>query len=90
MNACFSVVTIAIVMLVAGCATKTDTVGPSVVYEEATEKTVAFECRSGYVLSCEAKRTGRIKFGRIGNKNLDSCQCQREGDILSETNLPHL
>jgi len=88
MKTCYSVVTIAITMLVAGCATNAGPVGPSAVYEGATEKTVAFQCRSGYILACESKRTGRIKFGRIGNKNLDSCACLPDSEIITETRLP--
>ena len=35
-------------------------------------------CPVGYMMICEAKKTGRIRFGRIGKDNLDSCACQPE------------
>ena len=61
------------VLLLGGCASNAekDKMGD----EAAAPK---IRCPAGYMMICEAKKTGRIRFGRIGKDNLDSCACQPE------------
>lgn len=67
-------VMIAVMLLLEGCATSAE-------QDEITEEpTVAAEirCPAGYTKVCEAKKVGRIRFGRIGSGNIDSCACEPE------------
>ena len=64
----------AVFLLLAGCAANAD--------KDATGDSAAsapkIRCPAGYMMICEAKKTGRIRFGRLGKDNLDSCACQPE------------
>ena len=76
---------------VAGCASTEE--GKSrkdenFAYEESTAKTVAPRCPAGYVLQCESRNTGRIRFGRIGNKNLENCACEPYQGMPTQSPLP--
>lgn len=79
---------LALILGAAGCAANEERVGPSATYEESTAKTAAPKCPSGYVLQCEAGKTGRIRFGRIGNKNLDSCHCEEYRGMPTQSPVP--
>lgn len=77
-----AVVLLVIPMLIAGCASSSEIdpavtgSAPSVEYEESTTKTASYRCPPGYVLRCESKRVGRIRFNSIGRDNLESCSCE--------------
>jgi len=58
------------------CASNSETVASGDDWDD--ESGPAIRCGAGYTLVCEAKRTGRIRFGRLGKDNLDSCACQPE------------
>jgi hypothetical protein len=71
--------------MLGACASNPDK-APSPAYEEATAQTEDIRCPSGYQLVCEAKKTGRIKFGKMG-RNLDSCSCVPETDMSADSRL---
>ena len=74
--------------LLAACSSTEERAGPSELYEETTVRTSAPKCPSGYVLQCESKKVGRIRFGRIGNQNLDSCACELYQGMPTQSPLP--
>jgi len=76
------------VAVVAGCASREERLAPSPTYEESTVKTAVPSCPTGYVLQCEGARTGRIRFGRIGPKNLESCACEEYRGMPTQSPLP--
>ncbi len=57
-------------------------------FEEQTAKVATPRCRSGYTLTCEAGSTGRIRFGKMKPANLESCSCEPEGGMPSNSPLP--
>jgi hypothetical protein len=57
-------------------------------FEEQTAKVAAPRCPAGYMLTCEAGRTGRIRFGRMKPADLESCSCEPEGGMPSNSPLP--
>ena len=57
-------------------------------FEEQTAKVATPRCRSGYTLTCEAGRTGRIRFGKMKPANLESCSCEPESGMPSNSPLP--
>lgn len=63
----------ALMFLLGGCASNAE---KDVMADEPTEPKI--RCPAGYTMICEAKKTGRIRFGRIGKDNLDSCACEPE------------
>ncbi len=75
-------------VFVAGCAGNSETPEPSGTYEAATAKTPSYKCQSGYILSCESKKVGRIRFSRMGNQNLDSCACELYQGMPTQSPLP--
>jgi hypothetical protein len=81
-------VTITIAILTAGCASNAEKIGPSIEYEDATVKTASYRCPSGYVLQCETKRVGRIRFNSIGTQNLESCSCGVNNMPSTQSPLP--
>jgi len=62
--------------------------GPSDEYEASTVKTPTYKCPAGQVLNCEARKTGRIRFGRMGNKNLENCACEEYMGMPTQSPLP--
>lgn len=88
MNASISITFVLFTLCIAGCATDSETLQPSAVYEDATAKTPSYNCPSGYVLSCESKKVGRIRFSRMGNANLDSCSCELYQGMPTQSPLP--
>lgn len=72
----------------AGCAHKQAGTSPSTAYEESTVRTVVPKCPAGYVLQCESKKVGRIRFGRIGPQNLESCACEEYQGMPTQSPLP--
>ena len=82
--------TIALVVL-AGCASTSDGTKPkdeNLLYEESTAKSTAPRCPAGMILQCEAKKTGRIRFGRIGNTNLENCACEPYQGMPTQSPVP--
>ena len=76
-------VCLGVAIMLAGCASnKTaeeqaeEGAGPSKEYSVATAKTDGYSCPSGYVLRCETRRVGRIRFASIGKDNIESCSCE--------------
>ena len=57
-------------------------------FEEQTAKVATPRCRAGYTLTCEASRTGRIRFGKMKPANLESCACEPEGGMPVNSPLP--
>ena len=76
------------VLLLVGCASNEETIGPSTEYEQATAKTRSYRCQSGYVLQCETTRVGRIRFTSIGKQNIESCSCEPHNLPSSQSPLP--
>ena len=68
-------VAVALMLLLGGCASNAE---KDVTTEQATTQAKSIRCPAGYMMICEAKKTGRIRFGRIGKDNLDSCACEPE------------
>ena len=75
------------ILILAGCATNKEPGLPSPAYEEATADTADYKCPSGYVLRCESRGTGRIRFSKIGNANLESCSCETNA-VPAQSPLP--
>jgi hypothetical protein len=71
-----------------GCASNEENIGPSETYIESTAKQATPKCPSGYVLQCENRTIGRIRFGRIGNKNIDSCACEVYQGMPEQSPVP--
>ncbi len=61
---------------------------PSGNFEEQTAKVETPRCGAGYMLTCEAAKTGRIRFGRMKRDDLQSCSCEPEGNIPVNSPLP--
>lgn len=57
-------------------------------YEEQTAKVKTPRCRAGYTLTCEAGRTGRIRFGKMKPSDLESCSCEPESGMPVNSPLP--
>ena len=68
-------------------ASATEKSGPTE-FEEQTAKVATPRCRSGYTLTCEAGKTGRIRFGKMKPANLESCSCEPESGMPSNSPLP--
>jgi len=88
MNTRISIAIALFTLCIAGCATDSETREPSAVYEAATAKSPAYNCPSGYVLSCESKKVGRIRFSRMGKGNLESCSCEPYRGMPTQSPLP--
>ena len=86
---CSLVVAISLSFALGACASDPDK-PPSPAYEEATAQSEDFRCPSGYQMVCEAKKTGRIRFGKMGGKNLDSCSCVVESDMSADSALNNI
>lgn len=69
------------------CASNADK-PPSQAYESATAKSQPVRCPSGHVLTCESRKTGRIRFGKMGGGNLESCSCEPESGMPVNSPLP--
>ncbi len=72
MTAC---VATALMLWLTGCASNAE---KDVITEDPTAQAQEVRCPPGYMKVCEAKKVGRIRFGRIGKDNLDSCACEPE------------
>jgi len=72
MTAC---VATALMLWLAGCASNAE---KDVIPEDQTAQAQEIRCPAGYTMICEAKKVGRIRFGRLGKDNLDSCACEPE------------
>lgn len=79
---------VAAVILAAGCASSPQEYGPSAEYESSTAKPAPIKCPVGTVLSCESKKVGRIRFGRMGNDNLESCACEDYQGMPTQSPIP--
>ena len=64
-----------LLLLLGACASNADNVAAS---EGKAASPPKIRCPTGYTMVCEAKKVGRIRFGRIGKDNLDSCACEPE------------
>jgi len=62
-----------LMLLLGGCASNAE---KDVMSDEPTAPKI--RCPAGYTMVCEAKKVGRIRFGRMGKDNLDSCGCEPE------------
>jgi hypothetical protein len=63
-----------LLLLLGGCAANTEKDS----INDSAANAPNIRCPAGYMMICEAKKTGRIRFGRLGKDNLDSCACQPE------------
>ena len=81
---------IAAALLVAGCAAdgQQERKSPPPEYASTAAATPDPKCPAGFVLQCETKRTGRIRFGMIGKKNLESCTCEEYQGMPTQSPLP--
>jgi len=76
-------------LFVGGCASDSEEIpGPSDEYEKSTVKTEVPRCPSGYVLQCETKRVGRIRFSSIGKDIIESCSCEVYQGMPTQSPLP--
>ena len=64
-----------LMLLLGGCASNAE---KDEIPEDPTAQATTIRCPAGYMMICEAKKTGRIRFGRLGRDNLDSCACEPE------------
>lgn len=85
---CLNVLAAALALAAAGCASEQERVGPSPAYEQSTAKTEAPRCPTGYVLQCETRKTGRIRFSSIGGRNLETCTCEEYRGMPTQSPLP--
>lgn len=79
----------AAVVVLDGCASSAE---KDEVTEDRTSQAQEIKCPAGYTMICEAKKTGRIRFGRLGKDNLDSCACEPEYNSSgrpARTVIPH-
>ena len=60
-----------VLILAAGCTSNPQ-------QAQRTEAEAAARCPSGHTMTCEARRTGRIRHGSFG-KNYEKCACVPEG-----------
>ena len=65
----------ALMLWLAGCASNAE---KDVIAEDQTAQAQEIRCPPGYMKVCEAKKVGRIRFGRIGKDDLESCACEPE------------
>ena len=72
MTACVATV---LMLLLGGCASNAE---KDVMTDDQTVQARQIRCPAGYTMICEAKKVGRIRFGRLGKDNLDSCACEPE------------
>ncbi len=91
---CTRVCAVALFFFVGACASNaekeasaTEDLGPTN-FEEQTAKTATPRCGAGYTLTCEASKTGRIRFGRMKRDDLESCSCEPEGNMPVNSPLP--
>lgn len=77
----------ALVLFLAGCSSNEENTLPSTEYEDAVAKTPRYNCPSGYVLRCESKRVGRIRFSSIGKDQIESCSCETHS-VPTQSPLP--
>ncbi len=75
------------VILLSACASNSE-MRPTGNFEAMTAKSPAYKCQSGYVLTCETKNVGRIRFNRIGQDNIEYCACEVEGNVPVQSPLP--
>lgn len=66
---------IAFLFLLGGCAANAEKDTAS---ENPVASTPQVKCPVGYMMICEAKKTGRIRFGTLGKDKLESCTCEPE------------
>jgi len=66
--------------LLDGCATGTGTGTGTGTAGNSPSTTAAKRCPAGFSMVCEAKKSGRIRFGTLGKNNLESCGCEPEYD----------
>ncbi len=64
-----------LVLLLGGCASNAET---DVFGDRQSASAPTIRCPAGYTMICEARKVGRIRFGTMGKKNLESCGCQPE------------
>lgn len=83
-----SIAAVAIGLAAAGCAGNQAREESSDTYAEATTKTEAPKCPTGYVLQCETRKTGRIRFSSIGGHNLETCTCEEYHGMPTQSPLP--
>jgi hypothetical protein len=87
-------IVLALFFLIGACASNaekdtsaTEKSGPTN-FEEQTAKVAAPRCPAGYTLTCEASKTGRIRFGKMKPSNLESCSCEQGIGMPSNSPLP--
>ena len=91
---CIRVSVLALFFLLGACASNAEKEAsdidkiPSGNFEEQTAKVQTPRCGAGYMLTCEAARTGRIRFGKMKRDDLQSCSCEPEGNIPVNSPLP--
>ena len=86
-NQAIRLAALGLTLMLGACASSPDK-GPSAEYEMSTADTPTYRCPSGHVLTCESRRTGRIRFGKMMNQNLDSCACELESGVPVNSPLP--
>ncbi len=76
-------------LVLGACASNPDK-PPSGKFDRATAESAEIDCPTGYLLTCESKRTGRIRFGKMGGRNLDSCSCLPETGRPTMSTVPSI
>lgn len=84
MVACVATV---LALLVGGCAASG---GASAAESDRASEETALRCPAGFTMVCETRKVGRIRFGRMGKENLDSCSCEPENFGAGRSQQPAL
>ena len=76
-----------VILILGGCAS-TSNLDDAAAGPDVRERSV--RCPAGHMMVCDAKKVGRIRFGRMGNENLESCSCERDNYGAGRTQQPAL
>lgn len=74
-------------LLLGGCASSG---GVSAAESDRASEETAMRCPAGFTMVCETRTVGRIRFGRMGKENLDSCSCEPENFGAGRSQQPAL
>lgn len=76
-----------LMFLVGGCAS---TSGSKPSDDDRAARAPSVRCPAGFTKVCESKKVGRIRFGRMGEDNLESCSCEPEDFSAGRSQQPAL
>ena len=76
-----------LIFLLGGCAANSTT---NTLNDDRAAESKPVRCPVGFTMVCEAKKVGRIRFGRMGNDGLESCSCEPENIAAGRSQQPAL